>query len=112
MTESGILEIRHGYSQIIINFTISINNTMHKKTRSLLEELDSMCPDKDRDLLVENRALNVISSAIRLIELIESNYSPEQSEILVRKLFNAIRSKEPSRFTKSIRKSIADQSDS
>jgi hypothetical protein len=84
---------------------------MHKKTRSLLEELDSMCPDKDRDSMVENRALNVISSAIRLIELIESNYSAEQSEILVRKLFNAMRSKEPSRFTKSIRKSIADQSD-
>lgn len=77
---------------------------MQRKIKSLLEELDSMCPDRDKNSIIESRALNVISSAIRLIEQIEDHYSEEQSEILTRKLLNAIRSKEPLRFTKTLRK--------
>jgi hypothetical protein len=77
---------------------------MQRKIRSLLEELDSMCPERDKNSIIESRALNVISSAIRLIEQMEQNYGSEQSELLTRKLLNAIRSKEPSRFTNSLRK--------
>ena len=44
---------------------------MQKKTRSLLEELDSMYVERDRRLIIETRADSVIASAIRLIEQIE-----------------------------------------
>ena len=43
---------------------------MQKKTRSLLEELDSLYIERDRRLLIENRATNIIATAIRLIEQI------------------------------------------
>ena len=47
---------------------------MQKKTRSLLEELESIGNNKDVNLLIENRANNVISSAINLLELMKKHY--------------------------------------
>ena len=46
---------------------------MQKKTRSLLEELESIGNNKDVNLLIENRANNVISSAINLLELMKKH---------------------------------------
>ena len=80
---------------------------MQKKTRSLLEELDSMYIERDRRHIIENRASNIIVSAIRLLEEIETAYSPEQAENLQRKLLNAIRLREPEKFTRTVRKTDA-----
>ena len=86
---------------------------MHKKTRSILEELDSIYneryEERDRRYIIESRASNVIASAVRLIEQIESSYPADQAENLVRKLLNAIRSKDASKFTRTVRRSDADQ---
>ncbi len=59
---------------------------MQKKTRSLLEELDSMYVERDRRLIIESRADNIIASAIRLVEQIEHEFGAEQAENLTRKL--------------------------
>ena len=80
---------------------------MQKKTRSLLEELDSMYIERDQRHVIENRAGNIIASAIRLLEQIEESYSPEQAENLQRKLINAIRLKDPGKFTRTVRKTDA-----
>lgn len=81
---------------------------MQKKTRSLLEELDSLYIERDRKVLIENRATSVIESAVRLIEQIEAEYTPEQAENLTRKLLNAIRSKDAGKFSRSVRRTHAD----
>jgi len=85
---------------------------MQKRTRSILEELDTIYQDRfkerDRRYAVESRASNVIASAIRLIEQIESAYPPDQAENLVRKLLNAIRDKDAKKFTRSVRRTDAD----
>jgi hypothetical protein len=80
---------------------------MQKKTRSLLEELDSLYIERDRRHIIENRASNVIAGAIRLLEEIEENYTPDQAENLTRKLLNAIRMKDPGKFTRTVRKTDA-----
>lgn len=82
---------------------------MQKKTRSILEELDSLYVERDRRVLLETRANNLIGAAIRLIEQIESEYPAEQAENLTRKFLNAIRMKEPGKFVRSIRRAHADQ---
>jgi F0F1-type ATP synthase membrane subunit b/b' len=82
---------------------------MQKRTRSILEELDTLYVERDRRLVIENRASNLIDSAIRLLEQIESEYSAEQAENLTRKLLNAIRQKDPSKFSRSVRRTHADQ---
>ena len=81
---------------------------MQKKTRSLLEELDAMYVERDRRLIIENRAESVIGSAIRLLEQIEAEFPPEQAENLTRKLLNAIRTKDAGKFARSVRRAHAD----
>lgn len=77
---------------------------MQKQTKSLLEELEAIGQSRDMRHVIENRANNVISSAINLLELINKNYSNEKAEILEKKLLSAIKNREPNRFAKSIRK--------
>lgn len=80
---------------------------MQKKTRSLLEELDSLYAERDKRHIIENRANNIISSAIRLLEEIENSYTAEQAENLQRKLLNAIKLRDPAKFTRTVRKTDA-----
>jgi hypothetical protein len=84
---------------------------MHKKTRSILEELDALYTekhaDRDRRYVIESRASNVLASAIRLVEQIEQSYPPEDAENLIRKLLNAIRNKDSSKFIRTVRKTDA-----
>lgn len=80
---------------------------MQKKTRSLLEELDSMYIERDSRHVIETRASNIISSAIRLLEQIDESYTPEQAENLTRKLINAIKLRDPGKFTRTVRKTDA-----
>lgn len=82
---------------------------MQKKTKSLLEELDAMYIERDRRLVIENRARTVIETAIRLIETIEQEYDSEQADNLTRKLLNAIRNRDLDKFTRSVRRTNADQ---
>jgi hypothetical protein len=78
---------------------------MQKKTRSILEELDSLYVERDRRLIIETRADSIISGAIRLIEQIEAEFGTEQAENLTRKLLNAIRTKDAGKFSRSVRRS-------
>lgn len=86
---------------------------MQKKTRSILEELDSIYVEhhveRDRRYIIESRASNIITSAIRLVEQIENSFPPDQAENLTRKLLNAIRDKDPGKFTRTVRRTDADQ---
>jgi hypothetical protein len=86
---------------------------MQKKTRSILEELDSIYQEKfaerDRRYVIESRANHVIVSAIRLLEQIETTFPPEQADNLSRKLLNAIRDRDAGKFVRTIRRSDADQ---
>ena len=77
---------------------------MQKKTRSLLEELQLFGDTRDINNIIENRASNIITSAINLIELMQKHYSLDKAEILERKLLSAIKSKDQERFAKSLRK--------
>jgi hypothetical protein len=80
---------------------------MQKKTRSLLEELDSMYIERDQRHIIENRASNIIASAIRLLEEIDSSYSTEDAQNLQRKLINAINQRDPGKFTRTVRRTDA-----
>jgi hypothetical protein len=85
---------------------------MQKKTRSILEELDSIYSEKyaehDRRYIIESRASNVIASAVRLVEQIEAAYPADQAENLVRKLLNSIRTKDAAKFARTMRRTDAD----
>jgi hypothetical protein len=80
---------------------------MQRRTRSILDELDDLYADRDRRLVIESRANNIIASAINLLEQIDQNFPPDQAENLSRKLLNAIRTRDVERFSRTVRKSDA-----
>lgn len=77
---------------------------MQERTRSILTELDELLTHKDKDNLLESRANNIITGAINLIKYIRENYTAEQAGDLERRLLNAIRGQDPSKFSRGIRK--------
>jgi hypothetical protein len=79
-------------------------NTVQKRTRSILTELDELLTHKDKDNLLESRANNIINGAINLIRYIRENYEAEQALELERRLLNAIKGQDPAKFSRGIRK--------
>jgi hypothetical protein len=77
---------------------------LQKKTRSILSELAEMPVTRDRANLVESRASHVIQGAINLVNYIKENYSPEQAGELERRLLNSIRSHDPKKFIRGVRR--------
>ena len=77
---------------------------MQKKTRSLLEELDTLRLHKDRENLVESRANHVITGAINHIQFIRENYDSAQAEELERRLLNSIRAQDSSKFSRGVKR--------
>ena len=77
---------------------------MKKQTRSLLEELESISRTHDTKHIVERRANDLIASAIHLMEVIERNYTAEQSAILEKKLLIAIKNRDQSKFINSLKR--------
>ncbi len=77
---------------------------MKLRTRSILQELNEIAEVRNKDSLYEGRAVNIINSAINLIETLNDHYGPEEADELERRLINAIKGKEPAKFTRGIRK--------
>jgi hypothetical protein len=75
-----------------------------KKARSILHELDGLLLHKDKEHLIESRASNVISGAINLINYIKESYDPCVADELERRLLNSIKSQNPEKFIRGIRR--------
>lgn len=77
---------------------------MRKSTRSILTELSDLGISRNKDLVIESRGSNLIESAINLITLIREHYDLETSAELERRFINAIRTQEPAKFKRGIKK--------
>lgn len=77
---------------------------MKRTTKSLLEELNTISYKKNSEAIVESRAAHVINSAINLLAIIKESFPPEQAYELERRFINSIKSSDPSKFTRGIRK--------
>ena len=81
---------------------------MQKRARSILDELDTLFVHKDRENLVESRATHVIQGAINLINYIRENYDADQAGERERRLLNSIRTQEPEKFRRGVRRLRSD----
>lgn len=77
---------------------------MKLRTRSILQELNSIAEVRSTDALIESRATNIINSAINLLESMHKHYEPEQADELERRLINAIKGQDPSKFVRGVRR--------
>jgi hypothetical protein len=76
------------------------------KTKSILEELNQISKDRDRNHVVRNRAEHVIQGAINLLEQIDKYYDADIAKDLQNRLVNSIRGRDSSKFERGIRKVI------
>jgi hypothetical protein len=77
---------------------------MKKSTRSILQELSDLSVNRNKDSVIESRGSNLIESAINLLGLIRENYDLEAAAELERRFINAIRTAEPAKFKRGIKK--------
>ena len=75
---------------------------MHKKTRSILEELTTVHMTQDRENLVLRRASHIIDSSINLFGFIRENFDQETAYKLEKKFLTAIKQMDPSKFNNGI----------
>jgi hypothetical protein len=76
---------------------------LQRRTKSVLEELDSLIVHRDREKMLESRAQHIIQSAVNLINTLRDNYAPLIAEDLERRLINSIKGQDPSKFARGIR---------
>jgi hypothetical protein len=79
---------------------------MKLRTRSILQELNELAEVRNKDDLFESRAVNIINSAINLLESLHKHYDAESADELERRFLNAIRGQDSAKFTRGIKKII------
>lgn len=79
---------------------------MKKRTRSILEELNSLNLSRDTDRMIESTASNIIESAINLLNRIGNTYDDTTASELERRFLNSIRTGDPRKFKRGIDKVI------
>jgi|TARA_B110000977_G_scaffold46773_1_gene63581 hypothetical protein len=79
---------------------------MKKRTRSILEELNSLGATYSSDKQIETSANNIIESSINLLNRISSNYDDVTASELERRFINSIKSGDPRKFKRGISKVI------
>jgi len=83
---------------------------MKKRTRSILEELNSLNLSRDADRMIESSASNIIESAINLLNRISNTYDDATAGELERRFLNSIKSGDPRKFKRGIQKVIESKS--
>jgi predicted secreted Zn-dependent protease len=77
---------------------------MKKRTRSLLEEINSLAPRKDKISILESKGNNAISSIINILEMIDSNYDKETAQDLTKRIMLSIKNRDVERFNRGVKK--------
>ena len=79
-----------------------------RKSRSILEELNSISVDRSRHHVLENRVQHLVTSAENIKAILREAYSPEVALDLERRLINSIKSCDSKKFSRGIKKVVAE----
>ena len=74
------------------------------KIKSILNEIENIIPQKNKDLIVDSRANHVITSASNIMRLINENYDFATAEKLQKKFLNAIRTGKLEKFSNALKR--------
>ena len=77
---------------------------MKKRTRSILEELNSLGAQRNNELIIENRGQTIIESAVNLLALIRESFNEDEAGELERRFLNAIRTGDTKKFKRGVHK--------
>ena len=77
---------------------------MKKVTRSILQELNNLSLNKDRESLIATTGQNLIESTVNLFQKISEHYSDEEALEVERRFINSIRTGDAKKFRRGISK--------
>jgi len=77
---------------------------LQQSSRSILEELNRAIPSKKKEHVVESRGHHIISSAVHFLHVLTENYSEEEADHITRRFLSSIKSGDPNRFIRAVRK--------
>jgi len=77
---------------------------LQKKTKSILDEIDNLFVQRDKEHIIESRVTHVIQGAINLINLIREEYDAETASELERRIINSIKGQDSSKFARGIKR--------
>ncbi len=77
---------------------------MEKRTKSILEEINSISPACNRVELLESRGNNAITAIINLLEMIEENFDGELAQDLTKRVMLSIKNRDNDRFIRGVKK--------
>ena len=77
---------------------------MKKATRSILEELNNLNFNRNKEHLIETTGTNLIESAVNLFEQINELYTEEEAIELERRFINSLKSADPKKFKRGLAK--------
>ena len=75
---------------------------MKKATRSILEELNNLNFNRNKEHLIETTGSNLIESVINLFEQINEHYTDEEALELERRFINSVKSADPRKFKRGV----------
>lgn len=76
--------------------------SINRRSRSILEEINTYVPQKNKEDLIEARAQHIIVSAINLLESIDDHFGSAEAEMLKKRFMSSIRGADPNRFTRMV----------
>ena len=77
---------------------------MKKKTRSILEEINSIAPKSSKEQILSYRSENVLGSAIQLLEYIETNFEETTQADLRKRFMLSLKNKDMGIFERGVMK--------
>jgi len=77
---------------------------MKRRTRSILEEINSITPKRDKSQVLESRGMNAIGSIINLLEMIDRNYDEDTAQDLTKRVMLSIKNRDNDRFIRGVKK--------
>ena len=77
---------------------------MKKATRSILEELNNLNFNRNKEHLIETTGVNLVESTINLFEQMSEHYSQEEALELERRFMNSYKSADTRKFKRGIAK--------
>ena len=71
---------------------------MKHKTKSLLEEINSITPVRDKKQILRSRGENAIAGMINLLEYIEKQWGEDEAERIVSRVMLSVKKRDPQKF--------------
>ena len=77
-------------------------SSISRKSRSILDEISSFVPSREKADIVETRAQHILTSTLNLFETIDSSFTPDEANNLKNRFISSLKNSDTSRFSRAV----------